>query len=118
MWCAPAARAQHSGRQAASRWPHRQAGPRVGGEIGARTQRFFWENLFNAIQTYTNLFNAIRFYSFPSMPSNLNSNPLNAIAVSFRLTPLVLFKTNLFNAIKIYINPFNATRNWFDLFGF
>jgi hypothetical protein len=77
-----------------------------------------WENLFNAIQTYTNPFNAIRFYSFPSMPSNLNSNPLNAIAVSFKLTPLVLFKANLSNAIKIYINPFNATRNWFDLFGF
>jgi hypothetical protein len=63
------------------------------------------EDLFNAIQTYTNPFNAIRFYSFPSIPSNLNSNPLNAIAVSFKLTLLVLFKTNLFNAIKIYINP-------------
>jgi hypothetical protein len=52
------------------------------------------------------------------MPSNLNSNPLNVIAVSFKLTPLVQFKSNLFNAIKIHINPFNATRNWFDLFGF
>jgi hypothetical protein len=52
------------------------------------------------------------------MPLDLNSNPLNAIAVSFKLTLLVLFKANLSNAIKIYINPFNATRNWFDLFGF
>jgi hypothetical protein len=52
------------------------------------------------------------------MPSNLNFNPLNIIAVSLKLTPLVLFKANLSNAIKIYINPFNATRNWFDLFGF
>jgi hypothetical protein len=76
------------------------------------------ENLFNAIQIYTNPFNVIIFYSFPSMPSNLNSNLLNAIAVSFKLTPLVLFKANLFNAIKIDINPFNATRNWFDLFRF
>jgi hypothetical protein len=51
------------------------------------------------------------------MPSNLNFNPLNAIAISLKLTPLVLFKVNLSNAIKIYIDPFNATRNWFDLFG-
>jgi hypothetical protein len=77
-----------------------------------------WENLFNAIQTYTNPFNAIRIYSFPSMPSNLNFNPLNAIAVRLKLTSLVLFNVNLSNAIKIYIDPFNATRNWFDQFGF
>jgi hypothetical protein len=76
------------------------------------------ENSFNVIQIYTNPFNAIRFYSFPSMPSNLNSNPLNAIAVSFKLTPLVIFKANPSNAIKNYTDPFNATRNWFDLFGF
>jgi hypothetical protein len=79
---------------------------------------FFLQNLFNAIPTYTNPFNVIKFYSFPSIPSNLNSSILNAIAVSFKLTPLVLFKANLSIAIKIYINPFNVTRNWFDLFGF
>jgi hypothetical protein len=50
------------------------------------------------------------------MPSNLNFNPLNVIAVSLKLTPLVRFKVNLSNVIKIYIDPFNATRNWFDLF--
>jgi hypothetical protein len=50
------------------------------------------------------------------MPSNLNFNPLNAIAISLKLTPLVLFRVNLYNAIKIYIDPFNATRNSFDLF--
>jgi hypothetical protein len=76
------------------------------------------ENSFNVIQTYTNPFNAIRFYSFPLMPSNLNSNLLNVIAVSFKLTPLVIFKANPFNAIKTYTDPFNATRNWFDLFEF
>jgi hypothetical protein len=69
------------------------------------------ENPFNTIQTYTNPFNAIRIYSFPSMPSNLNFNPLNAITVSLELTSLVQFKVNLSNAIKIYIDPFNATRN-------
>jgi hypothetical protein len=52
------------------------------------------------------------------MPSNLNFNPLNVIAVSFKLTPLVIFKANPSNDIKIYTDPFNATRNWFDLFGF
>jgi hypothetical protein len=76
------------------------------------------ENPFNAIQTYTNLFNAIRIYSFPSMSSNLNFNPLNVIAVSLKLTSLVPFKANPSNVIKIYTDPFNATRNWFDLFGF
>jgi hypothetical protein len=45
-------------------------------------------------------------------------NPLNAIAISLKLTPLVLFKVNLYNVTKIYIDSFNATRNWFDLFNF
>jgi hypothetical protein len=75
------------------------------------------ENPFNTIQNYTNPFNAIKIYNFPSMPSNLNFNPLNAITVSLELTPLVQFKVSLSNTIKIYIDPFNATRNWFDLFG-
>jgi hypothetical protein len=77
----------------------------------------FRENLFNAIQLYINPFNAIRMYSFPLMPSNLNYNPLNAIAV-LNLTPLVPFKANTSNAIKIYTDSFNATRNWSDLIGF
>jgi hypothetical protein len=76
------------------------------------------ENPFNVIQTYTNLFNAIIIYSFPSMPLNLNFNPLNVVAVSLKLTSLVSFKANPSNVIKIYTDPFNATRNWFDLFGF
>jgi hypothetical protein len=71
----------------------------------------------HAIKTYTNPFDTIRIYSFPSMPSNLNFNPLNIITVSLELTPLVQFKVNLSNATKIYTDPFNATRNWFDLFG-
>jgi hypothetical protein len=75
------------------------------------------ENLFNAIQTYINPFNTIRIYKFPSMPSNLNFNPFNAITVSLELTPSVQFKVNLSNATKIYTDPFNATRNCFDLFG-
>jgi hypothetical protein len=52
------------------------------------------------------------------MPSNLNFNPLNAITVTLKLTPLVIFKANPFNVIKIYTDPFNVTRNWFDLFEF
>jgi hypothetical protein len=81
-------------------------------------QEYQRENSFNAAQIYTNPFNAIKIYSFPSMPSNLNFNPLNVITVSLKLTPLVIFKANPSNAIKIYTDPFNATRNWFDLFGF
>jgi hypothetical protein len=52
------------------------------------------------------------------MPSNLNFNPLNIIAVSLKLTSLIPFKTNPFNAIKIYTNPFNNNKNWFDLLRF
>jgi hypothetical protein len=46
------------------------------------------ENLFNVIQTYINPLNTIIIYNFLSIPSNLNFNSLNVIAVSLKLTLL------------------------------
>jgi hypothetical protein len=75
------------------------------------------ENIFNDIQIYTNPYNIIIIYSFPSMPSNFNFNPLNDIVVSLKQRRQFYLKSISPMPSKS-ISILYATRNCFDLFVF